>query len=80
MEIGGRLCAVPNDHGRTRSSLPLLAVVKKLVGSNLHVVHLTLDRGEIAAARWFSRSELPADLSPYVVPIMARAPVVTARR
>jgi 8-oxo-dGTP pyrophosphatase MutT (NUDIX family) len=38
---------------------------------------LTLDRGEIAAARWFARSELPADLSPYVVPIMARTPVMS---
>jgi 8-oxo-dGTP pyrophosphatase MutT (NUDIX family) len=36
---------------------------------------LTLDRGEIAAAQWFTRAQLPADLAPYVIPIMARAPV-----
>jgi 8-oxo-dGTP pyrophosphatase MutT (NUDIX family) len=39
---------------------------------------LTLDQGELAAARWFARSELPADLGPYVDPIMAQAPQSTA--
>ncbi len=34
---------------------------------------LTLDRGELDVARWFDRAQLPADLSPYVVPIMRGA-------
>jgi 8-oxo-dGTP pyrophosphatase MutT (NUDIX family) len=32
-----------------------------------------IDRGELAVARWFSRGELPVDLAPHVVPILARA-------
>ncbi|MGI8506007.1 MAG: NUDIX domain-containing protein [Solirubrobacteraceae bacterium] len=35
---------------------------------------LTLDPGEIASARWFAREQLPEDLGPYVLPIVARAP------
>jgi 8-oxo-dGTP pyrophosphatase MutT (NUDIX family) len=35
---------------------------------------VTPDPGELAAAHWFARSELPADLSPYVRPIVAHAP------
>jgi 8-oxo-dGTP pyrophosphatase MutT (NUDIX family) len=35
---------------------------------------LDIDRGEIAAVRWFHRDELPADLGGYVLPILARAP------
>lgn len=31
---------------------------------------LTLDRGEIDAAAWFARTDLPADRSPYVIPIV----------
>jgi 8-oxo-dGTP pyrophosphatase MutT (NUDIX family) len=40
---------------------------------------LRLDHGELAAAEWFARSGLPADLSPYVAPIVAHAPVVGTR-
>jgi ADP-ribose pyrophosphatase YjhB (NUDIX family) len=40
---------------------------------------LTLDLGELAAAGWFTRSELPPDLGPYVVPIVAREPEVESR-
>lgn len=32
---------------------------------------LIVDHGELATARWFVRSELPADLSPYVIPIVS---------
>ncbi len=39
---------------------------------------LTIDRGELAAAKWFSRTELPADLGPYVIPVVARAPLISA--
>jgi 8-oxo-dGTP diphosphatase len=35
---------------------------------------LTLDHGELAAAQWFPRAELPEDVGPYVGEIMARAP------
>jgi 8-oxo-dGTP pyrophosphatase MutT (NUDIX family) len=37
---------------------------------------LTLDEGELAEARWFKRGGLPADLGPYVTPILAHAPVL----
>ena len=37
---------------------------------------LTIDPGELAAARWFSRDELPADLGPYVGEIITRAPTI----
>ncbi len=36
---------------------------------------LTLDEGELADAHWFRRAELPSDLGPYVVPVLAHAPV-----
>ncbi len=35
---------------------------------------LTLDRGELETARWFSRAHLPDDLAPYVDEIVASAP------
>ncbi len=31
------------------------------------------DEGELAAARWFARSELPSELGPYVLPIVTGA-------
>jgi 8-oxo-dGTP pyrophosphatase MutT (NUDIX family) len=34
---------------------------------------LKLDRGELDAAAWFARTDLPADLSPYVVPVVEGA-------
>jgi 8-oxo-dGTP pyrophosphatase MutT (NUDIX family) len=34
---------------------------------------ITIDRGELAAAGWFLRSQLPPDLGPYVRPIVSRA-------
>ena len=37
---------------------------------------LTIDPGELAAIRWFARSQLPSDLRPYVIPILRRAPAV----
>ncbi|MGZ4172494.1 MAG: NUDIX hydrolase [Solirubrobacteraceae bacterium] len=37
---------------------------------------LTIDRGELAAVDWFARSELPADLGPYVGSVIARAPAI----
>jgi 8-oxo-dGTP pyrophosphatase MutT (NUDIX family) len=37
---------------------------------------LTIDRGELAVADWFARSELPEDLAPYVGSVIARAPAV----
>ena len=38
---------------------------------------LTIDRGELATAHWFDRSELPPDLAPYVGSVLARAPAVS---
>ena len=35
---------------------------------------IAIDRGELETARWFLRSELPAELGAYVVPIIARLP------
>jgi 8-oxo-dGTP pyrophosphatase MutT (NUDIX family) len=35
---------------------------------------ITIDRGELAVARWFQRTQLPTDLGPYVRPIVARVP------
>jgi ADP-ribose pyrophosphatase YjhB (NUDIX family) len=43
-------------------------------GAELATPELTLDLGELAAARWFARTDLPGDLGPYVLPIMTRAP------
>jgi 8-oxo-dGTP pyrophosphatase MutT (NUDIX family) len=39
---------------------------------------LTLDRGELEAARWFPRADLPDDLAPYVDEIVASAPAAAA--
>jgi 8-oxo-dGTP diphosphatase len=36
---------------------------------------LTVDLGELAAVQWFERTELPADLGPYVAPVLAHVPV-----
>ena len=33
---------------------------------------ITIDRGELSAARWFLRTGLPSDLGPYVLPILSR--------
>lgn len=45
----------------------------------LHCLHaevenpeLTIDRGELATAQWFPRHALPADVSPFVSPILAK--------
>jgi 8-oxo-dGTP diphosphatase len=40
---------------------------------------IRIDRGELDAAAWFVRADLPADLSRYVIPILSHAPVVAAR-
>ena len=40
--------------------------------AELHEPALTLDGGEIAAASWFSRDQLPANISRWVPPILAR--------
>jgi 8-oxo-dGTP diphosphatase len=37
---------------------------------------LRIDRGELAAATWFARSALPADLAPYARAVIARATLV----
>jgi 8-oxo-dGTP pyrophosphatase MutT (NUDIX family) len=44
-----------------------------LFRAELHEPTLTIDRGELSVARWFSRDELPPDLAPHVGPILARA-------
>jgi 8-oxo-dGTP pyrophosphatase MutT (NUDIX family) len=38
---------------------------------------LTIDPGELAAARWFTRDELPEDVGPYVGEIITRAPAIS---
>lgn len=43
--------------------------------AELQAPPLRMDPGELAAVRWFRRSELPADVGPYVGAILARAPV-----
>jgi 8-oxo-dGTP pyrophosphatase MutT (NUDIX family) len=43
-------------------------------GAELSAPTLRLDHGELAVARWFPRTELPAELGPYVNPILALAP------
>ncbi len=35
---------------------------------------ITIDEGELATARWFSRKALPPDLGMFVIPIVARVP------
>jgi 8-oxo-dGTP pyrophosphatase MutT (NUDIX family) len=45
-------------------------------GAELTAPSVTLDLGELAAAQWFGRSELPPDVGPYVAPIIARAPAI----
>ena len=40
--------------------------------AELRAPGLTLAQGELDAAGWFERTELPADLAPYVAPILAR--------
>ena len=37
---------------------------------------LTIDRGELAAVKWFARDALPEDLAPYVGSVIARAPEI----
>ena len=41
--------------------------------AELNQPQLTLDRGEILAARWFALDELPANLAGHVAPILAHA-------
>jgi ADP-ribose pyrophosphatase YjhB (NUDIX family) len=40
--------------------------------AELHDPRLTIDRGELAAVGWFTRTALPPDLSRHVPPILAR--------
>ena len=35
---------------------------------------ITPDHGELETVRWFARGDLPADLSPYVRPVLSHAP------
>jgi 8-oxo-dGTP pyrophosphatase MutT (NUDIX family) len=44
----------------------------------LSAPELRLDDGELAAAGWFSRDEMPDDVGPYVGQIVARAPAISA--
>jgi 8-oxo-dGTP diphosphatase len=39
---------------------------------------LTIDRVELAVAKWFARDALPQDLAPYVGSVIARAPAIGA--
>jgi 8-oxo-dGTP pyrophosphatase MutT (NUDIX family) len=41
----------------------------------LSAPRLEIDRGELQAADWFLRAELPYDLAPWVLPIVARTTV-----
>ncbi len=45
-------------------------------GAELAAPSVTPDLGELAAVQWFSRTELPSDVGPYVAPIVARAPTI----
>jgi 8-oxo-dGTP pyrophosphatase MutT (NUDIX family) len=52
------------------------------IGASLHTLHcfhadlptpdVELDLGELQTSGWFSPADLPSDLSPFVVPIIAR--------
>ena len=42
--------------------------------AELSAPEITIDEGELSAARWFLRTGLPSDLGPYVLPIMSRLP------
>ncbi len=42
--------------------------------AELDTPELTLDLGELQAASWFDRSDLPPNLAPYVLPVLTRAP------
>jgi 8-oxo-dGTP pyrophosphatase MutT (NUDIX family) len=48
--------------------------------AELTLPSLHLDRGELAAARWFHRAALPTDLGPYVLPVLTGALGVTPTR
>ena len=43
--------------------------------AELQAPELRLDLGELREARWFRRVELPYDLAPHVIPIVARTTV-----
>ncbi len=43
------------------------------LGSQLRHPAITIDRGELEVAQWFPRTELPADISRLVRPILTRA-------
>ena len=47
-----------------------------LFTAELHSPALVVDRGELGAVGWFALDALPDDLSPYVAPIVSRAPRV----
>lgn len=44
--------------------------------AELHAPKLEIDRGELAAVRWFSRRELPPDLGRYTRQILAHAAIL----
>ena len=45
------------------------------VRAELAAPALQIDRGELLTARWFARAQLPYNMNPYVIPIIARTTV-----
>ena len=59
--------------GDVRSRLQHTKSTMHCFRAELNEPHLTLDRGELLAARWFALDELPPNLAGHVGPILLRA-------
>jgi 8-oxo-dGTP pyrophosphatase MutT (NUDIX family) len=66
--------AVWNSLGALHATLDHRNDTLHLFQAELGSPAVAIDRGELSIARWFEHDRLPADLAPYVVPILARAP------
>ena len=49
-------------------------------GAQVPAPHLRLAEDELSAARWFTRSDLPSDVGPYVHAVVSRVPAVARDR
>ncbi len=64
--------------GQLRGSVDHRRDTIHLFHAELATPTVTMDEGELAAAQWFSRAQLPSDLGPYVAPVLAHTPVLGA--